>query len=65
MYVTKLIDGHITVKEATLCLEFSERQILKLKKWVLNEGPAFLTHKNKGRKPAQQETTYLPTKNQD
>ncbi|GAV26108.1 integrase [Carboxydothermus islandicus] len=50
--ITKLIDGHITVKEAALCLELSERQIIRLKKGVLNEGPAFLIHKNKGRKPA-------------
>jgi transposase len=49
--ITKLIDGHITTKEASECLGLCERQILRLKKGVQNQGASFLAHKNKGKKP--------------
>ena len=49
--VTKLIDKKITVKEASICLGLSERQILRLKKGVQEQGASILIHKNKGRKP--------------
>jgi len=51
LVLTKLIDGHITVKEAAECLGLCERQILRLKKGVQNQGASFLVHKNKGKKP--------------
>src|SRR5690554_3453753 len=51
LVITKLIDGHITVKEAAECLGLCERQILRLKKGVQNQGASFLVHKNKGKKP--------------
>ncbi len=49
--ITRLIDGYITVKEAAESLGLCERQILRLKKGVQNEGASFLVHKNKGKKP--------------
>jgi transposase len=50
--ISKLIDGNITTLEAAESLGLSERQIKRLKKGVIEEGPAFLIHKNTGRKPA-------------
>jgi hypothetical protein len=49
--ISKLIEGSITTLEAAESLDLSERQIKRLKKGVINEGPAFLIHKNTGRKP--------------
>ena len=49
--ISKLIEGSITTFEAAESLDLSERQIKRLKKGVINEGPAFLIHKNTGRKP--------------
>ena len=49
--LTKLIDEHITVKEAAESLDLSERQIKRLKKGVMQDGAAFLKHKNSDRKP--------------
>ena len=49
--LTKLIDGHITVKQAAESLDLSERQIKRLKKGVMQDGAAFLKHKNSDRKP--------------
>lgn len=49
--ITKLIDGHITVKEAAESLDLSERQVKRLKKGVMQDGAAFLKHKNSDRKP--------------
>jgi len=50
--ISKLIDGSLTTLEAAESLGLSERQIKRLKKGVMQEGPAFLIHKNTGRKPA-------------
>ena len=49
--ISKLNDGLITVKDAAECLGLSERQIIRLKKGVKEEGAGFLKHKNTGRKP--------------
>ncbi|GAW93870.1 helix-turn-helix domain-containing protein, partial [Calderihabitans maritimus] len=49
--ISSLIDGHITVREAALSLDLSERQVKRLKKGVMEEGPEFLIHKNTGRSP--------------
>jgi transposase len=51
LVITKLIDGHITVKETSKSLGLCERQILRLKKGVQQQGASFLVHKNKGKKP--------------
>lgn len=51
LVLTKLIDGHITVKEAAESLNLSERHVKRLKKGVMNEGAAFLKHKNSNHKP--------------
>jgi transposase len=47
-----VISASITVKEAAEYLDLSERQVFRLKKGVKNDGPAFIIHKNRGRKPA-------------
>jgi transposase len=49
--ISRLIEGSITTLEAAESLGLSERQIKRLKKGVMEEGPAFLIHKNTGRKP--------------
>src|SRR5699024_11011441 len=49
--INQTIDRVITVKEAAELIDLSERQVLRLKKGVLEEGPSFIIHKNRGRKP--------------
>jgi transposase len=49
--ISKLIEGSIRTLEAAESLDLSERKIKRLKKGVMEEGPAFLIHKNTGRKP--------------
>lgn len=46
------INGSITVREAAKALNLSERQVYRLRKGVREKGAAFITHKNKGRKPS-------------
>lgn len=46
------IAGNITVREAAELLDLSERQVFRLKKGVLEQGAAFIIHKNRGRKPS-------------
>ena len=43
------IEGKVTVAEAAMVLDLSERQITRLRKGVGDEGAAFLIHGNKGR----------------
>lgn len=50
--ITKVIDGHISIKEAAASLALSERQIKRLKKGVKAKGAVFLIHKNTSRKPS-------------
>lgn len=49
--ISMVIDGHLKVADAAKSLCLSERQIIRLKKGVMKEGVAFLTHKNSGKKP--------------
>ena len=49
--INQTIDRILTIREAAELLNLSERQVLRLKKGVVNEGPAFIIHKNRGRKP--------------
>lgn len=49
--IQKSLEGIITVKEAAEVLNLSERQVIRLRKGVMENGPAALIHKNKGRKP--------------
>lgn len=49
--ISMVIDKKMTNSEAADSLGLSVRQIIRLKKGVMNEGPSFLIHKNKGRKP--------------
>jgi len=49
--INQTIDAVITIKEAAELLDLSERQVIRLKKGVLEQGPAFIIHKNRGRKP--------------
>lgn len=48
--INQTIDKVITIREAAELLNLSERQVIRLKKGVLKEGPAFIIHKNRGRK---------------
>lgn len=49
--ISMAIEGKVTIREAAERLGLSERQVIRLKKGVINEGPAFLIHKNIGRIP--------------
>jgi predicted DNA-binding transcriptional regulator YafY len=49
--IDQTIAKNITVREAAELLNLSERQVLRLKKGVLEQGAAFVIHKNRGRKP--------------
>ncbi|WP_158212414.1 helix-turn-helix domain-containing protein [Natranaerobius trueperi] len=49
--INQIIDGYLTIKDAAQALYLSERQIKRLKKGVQLEGPSFVIHKNRGRKP--------------
>ncbi len=50
--IDQTIAGTITVREAAELLNLSERQVLRLKKGVEQQGAAFVIHKNRGRKPS-------------
>lgn len=49
--INQTIDKVITIREAAELLNLSERQVIRVKKGVAEEGPAFIIHKNRGRKP--------------
>lgn len=51
LIINKTIDGTMTVAEAASALGLSSRQIQRLKKDVIINGPAALIHKNSLRKP--------------
>jgi transposase len=58
LYVARcLLDGKMTIRDATEILGLSERQVKRIKKGVKEHGEAFVIHKNRGRKPAH----ALPT----
>jgi transposase len=60
--ISMAAEGRITIREAAESLGLSERQIKRLKKGVMEEGPAFLIHKNTGRKPQHAFTDESRTK---
>lgn len=47
--INQTIDKVLTIKEAAELLNLSERQVIRLKKGVVSEGPAFIIHKNRGK----------------
>ena len=49
--INQAIDKVITIREAAELLGLSERQVIRLKGGVEKFGPAFIIHKNRGRKP--------------
>jgi len=50
--INQTIDGVLTIRDAAKLLNLSERQVIRLKKGVLQHGAAFVIHKNRGRKPS-------------
>ncbi len=50
--INQTIDKVITIREAAQLLDLSERQVIRLKGGILQYGPGFIIHKNRGRKPA-------------
>jgi predicted transcriptional regulator len=61
--ISMAIEGKVTIREAAERLGLSERQVIRLKKGVINEGPAFLIHKNIGRVNAGLFLTESPVEN--
>jgi transposase len=49
--IQKVIDGHLTINDASRILGLSSRQVKRLKKGVLELGPQYLAHGNRGRTP--------------
>jgi len=50
--INQIIDRVISIREAAELLNLSERQVMRLKKGVKEQGPGFIIHKNRGRKPS-------------
>lgn len=57
--INQTIDQVVTIKTAAELLNLSERQVIRLKGGVLEHGPAFLIHKNRGRKAEHAVTDEL------
>lgn len=49
--INQVLDGVLTIKEAAQALDLSTRQVMRLKKGVKEQGPQFVIHKNRGRRP--------------
>ncbi|MBA1337206.1 MAG: hypothetical protein HPY66_0364 [Firmicutes bacterium] len=49
--INQTIDKVLSIREAAELLDLSERQVIRLKKGVVLEGPTFIIHKNRGQKP--------------
>lgn len=47
----RLVDGSLTLEQAAASLALSKRQVIRLKKGFIQEGPDILIHKNTNRKP--------------
>lgn len=47
----RVLASKVSVRQAAILLGLSERQVRRLKKGMIQEGAAFLAHKNRGRKP--------------
>jgi len=50
--IGKSLEGTVSVKEAAEILSISERQVIRLRNGVREQGASALVHKNQGRKPA-------------
>lgn len=48
----RVVDGHLTIREAASVLGLSDRQVKRLKKKYLEHGGVGLAHGNRGRRPA-------------
>lgn len=60
LYVARcLIEGKMTVSDASEVLGLSERQVKRIKKGVKEQGEAFVIHKNRGRKPSHALTNEI------
>lgn len=46
MVINQTIDKVITIKDAAEIIGLSKRQVIRLKKGVIEKGPAFIIHKN-------------------
>ncbi len=57
--INHTIDGILTIRDAADLLNLSERQVIRLKGGVIKEGPAFIIHKNRGRKPSHAITNEM------
>lgn len=57
--ISKVIDGQATVAEAAATLGVSTRQLIRIKKGLIHEGPSSLIHKNTKRKPSHALTADL------
>ena len=53
MVLNRLLVGQLTVAEAAVLLNLSERQVRRLSAAYRKEGAAALAHGNRGRKPIQ------------
>ncbi|MCR4403679.1 MAG: helix-turn-helix domain-containing protein, partial [Firmicutes bacterium] len=49
--IEQVVVGRLSISQAARLLNLSERQVKRLKKGVMEQGVAFLAHKNRGRKP--------------
>jgi len=59
--INQIIYKVITINEAAKLLGLSERQVIRLKGRALKERPAFIIHKNRGRKPKHAFSDKLKT----
>ena len=57
--LTMVIEGRCTAREAAELVQLSERQVLRLKKGLREQGPAALAHGNRGRRPGHAITGEL------
>lgn len=49
--ISQVIEGSLSVVDAAARLNISDRQVKRIKKGVLAQGPSFLIHKNSGSRP--------------
>ncbi len=50
--ISKVIEGCLSIAQAAELLQLSTRQVLRIKKRVLEEGETGVIHKNRGRQPS-------------
>lgn len=60
--ISMVIEGKLKIVEAAESLNLSQRQIKRLKKGVIDQGVAFLTHKNSGKTPSHAIDNNLKTR---